>query len=273
MKGIGAVVVAFVALAVFGANAQESKLLPAGSAAPSFSLPSLSGDRVSLSIYCGETLSKPYLNKARHTVILSFWATYCKPCQKEIPELQSFADKHKKDNMVVLCVSIDKEGADIVEPFVKEKGYTVQVLLDPYTKTSERYGVKSLPALYVIDTMGIVRFASRGYDEKNPLGPKLEKVLKAIREGTKVTVADDGGDVVPVDTAGPKGPKAGSEDAVRPAKLSPKQRWNAIARVECGEPIDKVAAAVGVAPSELHAWYNDLKKAASALWAADTAAR
>lgn len=215
-------------------------------------------------------LSKPYVNKVRHTVILSFWATYCKPCQREIPELQSFAEKHKSDNVLVVCVSIDKEGADIVQPFVKEKGYTVQVLLDPYTKTAERYGVKSLPALFVIDTMGVIRFASRGYDEKNPLGPKLEKVLKAVREGAKMPQADEGGAVVPVDTAGRKAAKQAAENGARQPKLSPKQRWNAIARVECGEPIEKVAAAVGVAPSELRAWYGDLKKAASVLWSGDT---
>jgi thiol-disulfide isomerase/thioredoxin len=206
-------------------------------------------------------------------VVLSFWATYCKPCQKEIPELQAFAEKHKKDNIIVMCISIDKEGADIVGPFVKEKGYAVQVLLDPYTKTSERYGVKSLPALFVLDTMGIIRFASRGYDEKNPLGPKLEKVLKSIREGTKISAVDDGGAVVPVEPVGLKGPKSGGDEGTRPARLSPKQRWNAIARVECGEPLDKVAAAIGVAPSELHAWYSDLKKAANTLWGADTSSR
>jgi cytochrome c biogenesis protein CcmG, thiol:disulfide interchange protein DsbE len=269
---------AVLGFSAFSQNADEGKLLPAGTAAPSFSLPSLSGDRVSLSTYCGETLSKPYVNKIRQTVILSFWATYCKPCQKEIPELQVFAEKHKKDNVLVLCVSIDKEGSAIVEPFVKEKNYTVQVLLDPYTKTSERYGVKSLPALFVIDTMGIVRFSSRGYDEKNPLGPKLEKILKAVKEGGKIAVsADEGGAFVPVQTADAaksQEAKAGSgEGAKALQKLTPKQRWNAIARVECGEPIEKVAAAIRVSPEELHSWYNDLKKAATVMWSADTVAR
>jgi|WetSurMetagenome_2_1015567.scaffolds.fasta_scaffold00027_77 peroxiredoxin len=261
------------ACAAFGGNQQESKLLSAGTTAPGFSLPSITGDRVSLSTYCGETLSRPYLNKIRHTVVLSFWATYCNPCQKEIPELQAFAEKHKRDNVIVFCVSIDKEGADIVGPFVKEKGYTVQVLLDPYAKTSERYGVKALPALYVVDTMGIIRFASRGYDEKNPLGPKLEKVLSSIREGTKISFVDEGGAAVPVEPSAGKGAAAEEGTVSRGVHLSPKQRWNAIARVECGEPIEKVAASIGVAPSELRAWYNDLKKAANTLWGADSMAR
>jgi len=278
--------VCFAALISFAAlswaqKPAEGKLLGPGAAAPSFSLPTLSGDRVSLSLYCGETLSKPYVNKIRQTMILSFWATYCKPCQKEIPELISFADKHKTDNVVVLCVSIDKEGATIVEPFVKEKNYTVQVLLDPYTKTSERYGVKSLPALFVIDTMGVIRYSSLGYDEKNPLEPKLESIVKAIKTGTKIKIPDATGSFVPIQEeaapvvaplAAPLSAAAGTEPKKPAPALSAKQKWNAIARVECGEPIDKVATSIGATSADLHQWYADLKKVAVSLWGADTAA-
>jgi peroxiredoxin len=261
--------ISFVILS-FAQKPQESKLLSPGTAAPGLNLPTLSGDRVSLSVYCGETLSKPYVNKVRQTVILSFWATYCKPCQKEIPELIAYADKHKTDNIVVLCVSIDKEGAAVVEPFVKEKNYTVPVLLDPYTKTAERYGVKSLPALFVIDTMGVIRYSSLGFDEKNPLGPKLEAIVKALREGTAIKVVDAAGSFVPIQAdAAPAKAEAASKRAPAP---SAKQKWNAIARVECGEQVDKVATSIGVSAADLHQWYADLKKAALTLWGADTAA-
>ena len=269
----GAVVLISIATLIFGQKPSESKLLAPGTPAPSFSLPTLSGDRMSLSIYCGETLSKPYVNKVRQTMILSFWATYCKPCQKEMPELISFADKHKTDNVVVLCVSIDKEGAAIVEPFVKEKNYTVQVLLDPYTKTAERYGVKSRPARFVIDTMGVIRYSSLGYDEKNPLGPKLESIVKAIREGAKIKIADATGSFVPIqEETAPTAASAKTEGEPKKAAPSAKQKWNAIARVECGEQIDKVAAGIGATPADLRQWYADLKKAAMSLWGADSAA-
>ncbi len=257
---------------LYAQKPQDSKLLVPGTQAPSFSLPSITGDRVSLSTYCGETLAKPFVNKIRQTVVLSFWATYCKPCQKEIPELVKFADKHKNDNVTVLCISIDKEGSTVVEPFVKEKNYTVPVLLDPYTKTAERYGVKSLPALYVVDTFGVIRYASLGYDEKNPLEPKLQSIVNAIRQGTKIKVSDENGAFVPVkeDTVKETPPKQGGESNKSSAKIGAKQKWNAIARVECGEQIDKVAASIGATPAELHAWYADLKKAALNLWGADS---
>jgi len=261
-----------VASSLLAQKAPENKLLTPGTLAPSFSLPSLSGDRVSLSTYCGETLAKPFINKVRQIVVLSFWATYCKPCQKEIPELIKFADKHKSDNVTVLCISIDKEGSAVVDPFVKEKNYTVPVLLDPYTKTAERYGVKSLPALYVIDSMGVIRYSSLGYDEKNPLEPKLQSIVKAVRQGAKIKIDDETGAFVPIkeDTVKETPSKQGEESKKSSSIIGAKQKWNAIARVECGEQVDKVAASIGASPADLHAWYADLKRAALTLWGADS---
>jgi cytochrome c biogenesis protein CcmG/thiol:disulfide interchange protein DsbE len=279
MKAFNSIVCMVVlGFSAFAENAKEGKLLSAGTVAPGFSLPSLSGERVSLSTHCGEVLSKPFFNKIRHTVIISFWATYCKPCRKEIPELQTLAERYKKDNVLFLCISIDKEGSDIVGPFVKENNYSLQVLLDPYAKTSERYGVTSLPALFVIDTMGFIRFSSCGYDEKNPLGPKLEKILRSLKEGTKITVsADEDGVSVPVqslDSAGASVAKGAPVAGAKvPGSLTHKQKWNAIARVECGESIEKVAEAIGATPEELRAWYSDLKKAADNIWSSDTVTR
>lgn len=245
---------------------EENKLLPAGETAPSFSLPMVDGDRLSLSMYCGAILSKPFLNKIRQTVIVSFWATYCKPCQKEIPELIAFAAKHQNENVTILCVSIDKQGAEIVEPFVKEKNYTLPVLLDPYAKTAERYGVKSLPALFVIDTMGIVRFASSGYNDNSDLGDKLEKIVAAIKEGKPIPYAKVSGASVPISTDTQKASGTVQKSKI---KYSAKQKLNAVARVECGEKIDKVASSVGVTTSELHTWCNELQKTAADIWGAE----
>ncbi len=68
----------------------SGELLKSGNRAPSFSLPRLKGKRSVLNVWCGESLRKPYINDKKHTVILSFWATYCAPCMKEIPKLMKF---------------------------------------------------------------------------------------------------------------------------------------------------------------------------------------
>ena len=266
MKTRYLIVVCFFLSGLGGIFAEESKLLPPGSPAPSFSLPTLSGDRVALSAYCGQTLSKPLINKIRHTVILGFWATYCKPCQKEIPQLTAFAEKHKADNVLLLCVSVDREGETVVAPFVKEKGLNAEVLLDPYMKTSERYGVKALPALFIIDTLGVIRYCSHGYDEKVDFGQKLERLIAGIKAGKTIAIVPEkaGSEVVlQGDTAVTVPPTSPSPS---PVSLTPHQKWNAIVKVECGEPVEKVAAAIGVTVDEIHKWHEDLKNAAIKLW-------
>ena len=178
-------VVCLIVVSSFGTTA-DSALLKPGTKAPSFSLLQLGGPRVELYTLCGDTLQKPYLNKVRHTIILSFWATYCVPCQKEIPELQKFVEAHVADTVKLFCISLDKDGASAVEPCAKERNYTVPILYDQYKKAAERYGVKSLPSLVVIDPRGIIRYASTGYDEKINMRDRLEQVLKAIKSGKPV---------------------------------------------------------------------------------------
>ncbi len=237
----------------------SASVLGPGTPAPSFSMPSLSGKRESLRIWCGEKLVKPYLNDVPHTVIISFWATYCKPCQKEIPELQKFYDKHKEENVKIFLISIDDKGAGVVVPFAQERNYQLPILFDPYKKTAERYGVKSLPALFVVDPGGIIRYSSIGYKEDVSLMEILETVLTAIKEGKEVVV-DQGteeGESVAVKE---------KDEEKEPKKFTSKQKWHAVARIECGESPDVIANELGVPKSELKKWYTDLKGAAIQLW-------
>jgi len=262
----------YLAMAVFliidvnGEAQQKVELLKPQTAAPTFSLPSLNGDRISLRTYCGDTLLKSYVNKIHYTVVLSFWATYCIPCRKEIPELMKFQEKHSTDSIKVLCLNIDKEGASVVEPFVKKEGYTLPVLLDPYKKTAERYGVTQLPALFVIDPHGTIQYSSIGYDEKSTLDGKLEQIIADIKSGNKVSVSSSvhlGSSVsVKDDTAGEKTPP----ELKSKAPIKPEQRWRAVVSVECGNPVEKVADSLGVKPEDVRKWYEDIKKEAISLW-------
>ena len=260
-----------VCCSVISASAEEPKLIPPGTLAPTFSLPTIAGDRVSLSVYCGQTLSKPYTNKIRQTVFLSFWATYCKPCKKELPLLAAFGEKHKTDNVQVFCISIDKEGESAVSLYLKENNVNVQALLDPYMKTSQRYGVSSLPSLFVIDSMGTIRYASHGFNDKENFGKKLEKMLSEVKAGTlnAKVVEDVGGEQVSVraeSQASPL-PKVSAPDAAPVAKNpTAHQKWTAIMKVECGEPIDKVASELGFTASDIKKWHEELKNAAIKLW-------
>lgn len=176
----------------FPAFSQDPKILPPGTTAPSFNLPDLAGNHISLNAFCGPARSMPLINKTRQIVILSFWATYCLPCAVEIPELEKFAKKHVNEPVKVLLVSIDEQGEDIVAPFVQRYNYTLPVLLDLYRKTAGRYGVKALPSLFVIDPEGVIRYSSSGYEKKVDLGKVLETAIQKIRSAGsgQTSVAD-----------------------------------------------------------------------------------
>ena len=243
-------------------SAEKKSILQPSSPAPTFSLPTLSQDRTSLRVYCGEKLQKPHINSIRHIVVLSFWATYCKPCKKELPELMKFAERHASDSVKVFCISIDKEGASKVAPFVKEQGYNLDILLDPYRKTAERYGVQSLPALFVIDGRGIIRYSSVGYDENEHIENKLESIITNIRQGKEIAPEnsfEQTGESVAVSADS-------TTEQSTPAAISAKQRWNAIVAVECGMSLETLADSLKVPPQEIRTWYSDLKAAAIKLW-------
>jgi thiol-disulfide isomerase/thioredoxin len=251
--------------AAMAADTQEpAQLLPPGTEAPSFSLQNLEGrnSRISLSEWCGEKLSKPYLNKERYTVILNFWATYCVPCLKEMPQLAAFQKKHADNKIKVICVSVDKEGVGVVAPFVKKHEISLPVLLDPYKKTALRYGVSKLPVLFVIDTLGIIRYSSVGFEENVPLVEKLEGIVAAVARGESL----EAGDAAAGESTDIEAVPGGPEETAGPKEFSAKEKWEAVVRIESGESAEDLAREMGVSHEEILNWQGQLRDAARRIW-------
>jgi peroxiredoxin len=89
-------------------------------------------------------------------VMVNFWATWCGPCVEEMPSLDAFSQKYKKENLVVLAVSVDTPPKTKVEAFVKSFNLSFQVFLDPSSEMSDKFAVNSLPATFVINPEGMV---------------------------------------------------------------------------------------------------------------------
>jgi peroxiredoxin len=85
-------------------------------------------------------------------VLVNFWATWCPPCRKEMPDLQALYDKYKEQGFVVLSIS-DEEPAK-VQPFITERKITYPVLLDPGRKVNEEFQVEGIPKSFVYDREG-----------------------------------------------------------------------------------------------------------------------
>jgi peroxiredoxin len=85
-------------------------------------------------------------------VLVNFWATWCPPCRKEMPDLQFLFDKYKDQGFVVLSIS-DEESAKVA-PFIEQKKISYPVLLDPGSKVHEEFFVEGIPKSFVYDRSG-----------------------------------------------------------------------------------------------------------------------
>jgi peroxiredoxin len=90
-------------------------------------------------------------------VLVNLWATWCPPCKEEMPALQSFYNKHRKQGFEVIAVNDGDPTADVLQ-FVKDYGLTFPVWLDPtYIATEQAFKTLNLPSSFVIDRNGTIR--------------------------------------------------------------------------------------------------------------------
>ena len=85
-------------------------------------------------------------------VLLNFWATWCQPCRKEVPDLEALYKQFESQGLVVLGISDDEP--DKVRAFVQQQGVTYPVLLDGGSKVNHLFQVDGIPKTFVYDREG-----------------------------------------------------------------------------------------------------------------------
>jgi thiol-disulfide isomerase/thioredoxin len=141
--------------------------------APYFSLLSNTGEYEQLYKWSGKILCCPLSQPERHVVLLAFFATWCKPCIKELPYLQNFYGKYKDEKIKFFLVDITeatryREGFEDhpkAEPFLENLGITIPILFDVDGIVMERYEGRYIPRQIIIDKYGIIRWIKRGFNE------------------------------------------------------------------------------------------------------------
>lgn len=128
------------------------KKLQIGELAPTFVLKSIEDGHIYLRDFCGE-LRPPIKDRKQQVVIISFFASWCKPCHREIPELAEVLEELKNNPIQVLLINL-KEEKSKVQSFLKNKKYHGIVLLDKYGIVAEHYGVTSVPRLFLLGKDG-----------------------------------------------------------------------------------------------------------------------
>lgn len=107
----------------------------------------------------GETLK---LREQRgKAVMVNFWATWCPPCREEMPAMERLYRRHQKRGFVLLAVSVDTD-ASLVTPFLEQHKLTFPVALDAKMDLANTYGVRALPASFLIDRDGYLAALALG---------------------------------------------------------------------------------------------------------------
>jgi thiol-disulfide isomerase/thioredoxin len=90
-------------------------------------------------------------------VLVNFWATWCAPCVRELPSLQSLAEKINSDKFLVLAISQDQGAEHVVVPYLKRlKIDNLNVLYDPNRKSFKEFALRGLPTTVLISPAGTV---------------------------------------------------------------------------------------------------------------------
>ncbi|GIK23478.1 MAG: TlpA disulfide reductase family protein [Ignavibacteriaceae bacterium] len=141
-----------------------------GRKAPNFKLTDLNGKYVELN---KETGSGP--------VLISFWATWCKPCLEEMAEFNKIYSQYKDKGFKLLAISTDTEKTVAkVKPYIKSKGYDFTVLFDTNSDAARKYYAQQMPYTVMLDKNGNIVYSHLGYMKGDEI--KVEKLLLELLE-------------------------------------------------------------------------------------------
>jgi len=140
------------ATALAATLAVSSLVGASSSLAPSFALPSRSGDTVTLAKYKGQV------------VMLNFWASWCGPCRHEMPLLDQMYKRYSALGFTLVGVNVEADTKD-AEKWLAQTPVTFPVVFDKENKVSKLYDVNAMPSSVFIDRKGNVRYLHRGYKD------------------------------------------------------------------------------------------------------------
>ena len=143
-----------------------------GALAPDFLLPTLDGKTVRLSDLRGKG------------VVINFWATWCPPCRKEMPQLVAAYQRYRNEGLEVVAVNVG-EPEDRVRQFAEEFGMRFTVALDKIGAVARTYSLLGLPTTFFVDRQGVIRIVHAGAfkEQKGRIGVQEAIGASELEEG------------------------------------------------------------------------------------------
>ncbi|NOY05272.1 MAG: TlpA family protein disulfide reductase [Chlorobi bacterium] len=112
-----------------------------------------------------------------NVVLVNFWATWCGPCKREIPDLISLQKEFGPEGLQVLGIALDKKGRKIVEPFAEKAGFNFPILIGDYQTIQKYGGFRAIPTSFLIDRTGKIVKVFRGLTRYEEFTAVIKKFL------------------------------------------------------------------------------------------------
>ena len=130
----------------------------------------------------GKTINTSELSNDGKPIIISFFATWCKPCNRELSAISEvYEDWQDETGVKLIAVSIDQaQNINKVKPLVDGNGWPYEVLLDPNSDFKRALGVQMIPFVLIVDGKGKIVYKHNGYTEgaENELIEKVRALVK-----------------------------------------------------------------------------------------------
>lgn len=140
--------------------------LPKLGKAPAWELKDINGAVVRSSQFAGKV------------VVVDFWATWCPPCRAEIPGYTELQKKYGKDGFVIVGISLDQAGPDVVKAFATKNAVNYPLVMGDDTVVGAFGGVEAIPTTFLIDRNGQIRDRKMGSEETADYEKKIVAVLQ-----------------------------------------------------------------------------------------------
>lgn len=132
--------------------------------APDFLLKDIEGNLKGLGDYKGKV------------ALIHFWATWCGPCKDELPTINALRERFKDRDFAIIAIAEDSKKT--VEPYVKKHGLKFPVLIDQYGKAFRSYGVRALPASYIVNRSGKIEGIALG--QRDWITPEIVNFIESL---------------------------------------------------------------------------------------------
>ena len=130
----------------------------------------------------GKTINTAELKNDGKPFIIDFFATWCKPCNRELDAIAEVYDEWKEETGVkIFAVSIDvAQNMNKVKPLVDNHGWDYDVLLDPNSDFKRALGIQMIPYVLIVDGKGNIVYKHNGYTDgaENELIEKVRELIK-----------------------------------------------------------------------------------------------